>query len=254
MSNYRTTVILPDTQIPYHDKRYISALQRFVEDYQPDALAHVGDGLDAPEPSRWNKGRAGEYAPTLQKSLDDFFMVLSGFRDALGDKPFHFKMGNHDERIETYVKQYAPALDSLEALKFEELAGLNVLEIETHRGLFDIAPGWVVAHGHEANLNRVPGSTAMGLARKIGKSVVTGHTHRVGLQHETTGYNAKVRTIFGMEVGHAMAIKDAAYLKYGGANWLQGFGILHTDGRNTWPQIVTVQGRKFHVDGQTYSF
>jgi metallophosphoesterase superfamily enzyme len=255
MSTYRDTVILPDTQNPYQHKRYVAALQQFVKDYQPDALAHVGDGLDAPEPSRWNKGMAGEYAPTLQKSIEDFHDMMAGFRDALGDKPFHFKMGNHDERVETYVDRYAPALASIQALKFENLTRLNDLEVEVHRELYDITPGWVLAHGHEASLSRIPGSTAMGLARKIGKSVVCGHTHKVGLQHETTGYNGRnERTIFGMEVGHAMSVGNASYLKFGGANWNQGFGILHSDGRRTWPQLVIVQGNQFKVDGVVYAF
>jgi hypothetical protein len=254
MNKFRSIVVLPDTQNPYQDKRFVTALQDFVADYQPDALAHVGDGLDAPEPSRWNKGMAGEYAPTLQAGIDDFRDMMSGFREALGDKPFHFKMGNHDERVEVYINRYAPALHSLDALRFEELTGMNDLNIEVHRNLFDVAPGWVMAHLHESNLNRSPGATAMGLARKIGKSVIGGHTHKVGLQHETTGYNGKVKTIFGVEVGHAMDINKAAYLKYGAANWQQGFAILHTDGRNTWPQVVVVQGRTFRVDGRFYSF
>ena len=254
MNKYRSTVILPDTQVPYQHKRFVSALQQFVKDYEPDALAHVGDGLDAPEPSRWNRGMAGEYAPTLQKSVNEFHDMLAGFRKALGDKPFHFKMGNHDERVETYVHRYAPALGSIDALRFENLTRLNELEIECHRSLFDIAPGWVIAHGHESGLNRTAGGTAMGLARKVGKSVVCGHTHRAGLQHETTGYNGKVRTIFGMEVGHAMDLKGAHYLKFGGANWAQAFGILHTDGKSTWPQMVYVQGNQFIVDGNVYTF
>ena len=257
MNKYRDIVVLPDTQNPYHDRKYVNALISFIKDYQPDELAHVGDGLDSPEPSRWNKGMAGEYADTLQKSINDFNLMMWQFREALGDgKPFHFKMGNHDERIETYVARYAPALGSLDALKFDTLTGLSDpgLEVEVHRGLYDIAPGWVMAHGHEASLSRIPGSTAMGLARKIGKSVVCGHTHRVGLQHETTGYNGKTRTIYGLEVGHAMDMSQAAYLKYGGANWQQGFAILKTDGRRTWPQAITVQGRQFTVDGRVYAF
>lgn len=254
MKMFRDTVVLPDMQIPYHDRKYVKALQMFVKDYQPDALAHVGDHLDAPEPSRWNKGMAGEYAPTLQASINEAHDVLAGFRDALGDKPFHFKTGNHDERVETYIARYAPALGSIESLKIENLLGLNDLEIECHRNLYDIAPGWVLAHLHEGGLNRTPGGTAMGLARKIGKSVVGGHTHKVGLQHEATGYNGKTKTLFGMEVGHAMSMKDAGYLKYGAANWVQGFGILRTDGKRTWPELVTVQERRFIVDGQVYAF
>lgn len=249
-----TTVVLPDMQVPYQDKKLVEALQYFVKDYQPDQLAHVGDHLDAPEPSRWNKGMAGEYATTLQKSVDESVKILADFKHALGDKPFHFKMGNHDERVETYVSRYAPALTSLADLKMENLLKLDHLGIQCHRHVYDIAPGWVLAHGHEGSLNRVAGSTAMSLARKMGKSVVCGHTHRAGIQHETTGYNGRTQSIYGMEVGHAMSLKDAGYLKYGGANWHQAFGILRTNGRHTTPELVMIQGRSFTVDGKRYDF
>jgi hypothetical protein len=63
-------VVLSDLQIPYHDSKAVEASIQFVKDYKPDELWCVGDELDAPEPSRWNKGMAGEYAETLQDSID----------------------------------------------------------------------------------------------------------------------------------------------------------------------------------------
>lgn len=250
----KTIVVLPDTQVPYHDEKYTDALIRFVADYEPDELAHVGDHLDAPEPSRWNKGMAGEYAPTLQAGIDVATQMLVNFKNALGDKPFHFKVGNHDERVETYVSRYAPALSSIDALRIESLLKTEENGITVHRGLYDLAPGWVLAHLHETGLNRTAGGTAMGLARKIGKSVVGGHTHKAGIQSEAHGYNGKVSQIFGMEVGHAMDIRKAGYLKYGGASWTQAFGILHVHKGFTTPELVIVQGRTFKVDGQVYKF
>ena len=63
----KRVVVLSDIQAPYHDARLVTNIQRFVKDYKPDELYCVGDEADAPEPSRWTKGRAGEYAGTLQK-------------------------------------------------------------------------------------------------------------------------------------------------------------------------------------------
>jgi hypothetical protein len=222
-----------------------------VDDYRPTVLAHVGDHLDAPEPSRWNKGMAGEYAGTLADSIAEASAMLRRFRE-VHDGEFHLKMGNHDERVETYVQRYAPALASLPGLRMETLLDTEDIGVTLHRNLFDIAPGWVIAHGHEAGLNRTAGGTAMGLARKVGKSVVCGHTHRAGIQHETRGYLGKVSTLFGMEVGHAMDMRKADYLKYGGANWAQAFGILRIQDRTVIPSVHYVQGRRFNVEGQTY--
>lgn len=253
MAKETTVVLLPDMQVPYHDHKFVNALIQFVKDYKPDVLAHVGDHLDAPEPSRWNKGMAGEYSGTLANSIAEASAVLRSFRE-VHDGEFHLKMGNHDERVQVYVQRYAPALAELPGLKIETLLDTASMDIQVHHTLFDIAPGWVLAHGHEAGLNRTAGGTAMGLARKVGRNIVCGHTHRAGIQHETRGYLGNVETLFGMEVGHAMDLSKADYLKYGGANWAQAFGMLRIQGSVVIPTVHYVQGRRFSVEGVTYKF
>lgn len=246
-------VILPDIQHPYEDKRYVDALREFVADFAPDELGQIGDLIDAPEPSRWNKGMAGEYAPTLQRSIDGTHKLLKSFRD-VHEGPMWVKAGNHDERVETYIRRYAPALTSITALRMPELLKLSEIDVNWMPDVFDVAPGWVAAHGHEGSLNRVAGSTALGLARKYGVSVVCGHTHRVGMQHESHGYAGKLKTLTGLEVGHAMNVAKAGYLKAGSANWQQGFGILTVFNGRTHAQAVKVTKRSFAVDGSVYTF
>lgn len=201
----------------------------------------MGDELDAPEPSRWNKGMAGEYAPTLQDSIDLTYNIMADFRDALGrNKPFIIQRSNHTDRIQTYIRKYAPAFGSLESLKIEELLGYDSLNIQYLHKFKELLPGWVMAHGDEGRSIQTPGSTAMNLARKLGKSVVCGHTHKLGVQHETTGLYGKNKTIYGLEVGNLMDIKQASYLSSGVANWQQGIGILIQKGRNVIPYSVPI--------------
>ena len=105
--------------------------------------------------------------------------------------------------------------------------------------MFEFAPKWLLAHGDEGGLSSEPGKTALNLAKRAGKSVLCGHTHRAGIQPFTTAYGGKfVQTIYGMEVGCLMELKQAAYLKSGGANWQLAFGIFHVDGAHVSPHIV----------------
>jgi len=97
-----------------------------------------------------------------------------------------------------------------------------------------------MAHGDEGRAIQVPGSTAMSLAKKLGKSVVCGHTHKLGLQHETTGLYGKTQTLFGMEVGHLMDIRQASYLTSGIANWQQGIGMLVEHNRKVTPYTIPI--------------
>ena len=234
-------VVLSDLQIPYHDEAAVKRVVSFIKWYKPTQLWCVGDELDAPEPSRWNKGMAGEYATTLQDSIDMTYNVMADFRDALGKtKPFIIQRSNHTDRIQTYIRKYAPAFNSLESLQIEKLLGYNDLNIQYLHRFKELRPGWVMAHGDEGRAIQVPGSTAMSLAKKLGKSVVCGHTHKLGLQHETTGLYGKNRTQFGLEVGHLMDIKQASYLTTGVANWQQGIGILVEKNRKVTPYAVPI--------------
>lgn len=241
-------------QIPYHDKRAIKNVVAFVEAFRPDELLCVGDEIDSPQPSRWTKGMAGEYAATLQRDIDMTHQIMSDFRRALGNnKPFIVHRSNHGDRVETYVSRYAPALGSLRALRIDELLGYESLGIDYRRQPSEVAPGWLMMHGDESGLNRSPGGTALGLARKTGQSVVAGHTHRLGIQPETVGVNGRTKTIYGFEVGNLMDMRQAGYLGYGAGNWQTGFGLLYVDGKNVTPIAVPIhRDGSFTVEGKVW--
>jgi UDP-2,3-diacylglucosamine pyrophosphatase LpxH len=241
MAKQKRVVVLSDLQIPYQNNTVVQATLDFIYDYKPDELWCVGDELDAPEPSRWNKGMAGEYADTLQDSIDLTHEIMRNYRAALGkNKPFYIQRSNHTDRIDTYMRKYAPAFMSLKSLEIEQLLGYDKLGITYLHRMTELLPGWVMAHGDEGALNRAPGATALNLAKRLGKSVVCGHTHRIGLQHETTGFYGKTSTLYGLEVGHMMDIKQASYLTSGSANWQTGIGILVQSGTKVTPFAVPI--------------
>jgi hypothetical protein len=251
----KTIVVIPDMQIPYHDPRAVKAVMNFVKDYQPDELFCVGDEADSPEPSRWNKGLAGEFEGTLQKGLDKTTEVMVGFKQALGDKPFHTMRSNHGDRIQNYVSRYAPALASLRDLEYSKLLRYKENQITYHNHFYNFAPGWILAHGDEGRANKATGGTALALAKQIGSSVVCGHTHKAGIQHEHSGWGGKINhRLYGVEVGHLMDLAQASYLGQTGANWQQAFTILYQRRGNITPVVVPINGRSFTVEGKVYEF
>lgn len=234
-------IIISDLQVPYHDQRAVDAVCDYISRENFDGMLNVGDEADSPEPSRWNKASAMEYGDTLTAGLLRTQQVLMQLTHAVGyDRPHHIMRSNHADRVETYLKRYAPAVAGLAPLKWEALLGYSEpsslsgidIPVTYHRELWEFAPGWVLAHGDEAGLNQTAGSTAMGLARKLGKSVVCGHTHRAGYQHWSMGFNGRQTTVLhGVEVGHLMDLKQASYLKTGSANWRQAVAVATVDGR-----------------------
>ena len=242
MPKEQTIVVISDMQIPYHNRRAVDGVIEFLKNYQPDVLVNVGDDIDSPEVSYWCKGTAMEYGKTLQKAFDDTAKMHSRFREAIGDVPYHISRSNHGDRLQKYIKKYAPALDGLWDLRIDRLCGYWANKVDYHTEPFVIAPGWVVAHGDEGTLSPLAGRTAAGLARRWGVSVVCGHTHRAGLAPTTTGYAGRVsQTLWGFEVGHLMDVSKATYLKGGHADWQTAFGILHVLGRKVHAELIPVQ-------------
>lgn len=231
-------VVISDMQVPYHDKNALQAAIDFVARTKPDGLLNVGDELDAPQPSRWNKGSAGEYADTLLKDIGECRRLMAEFRSALGrHKPYHVMRSNHGDRVATYVDRYAPALAPFiapgGALDIPTLLGYDDIGVTYHRRPHEFARGWVLAHGDEGSLSKIPGCTAKNLAIKWGKSVVCGHTHSAGIVPHTTGLpGASQTTLYGVEVGNLMDMRKASYLKAGTADWQQAIAVVHVNERD----------------------
>src|SRR5262249_5710627 len=146
-------------------------------------------------------------------------------------------------------------LMGLKALTVPSLLDFIPLRINYHERPYELAPGWLLAHGDESGGTTVsPGGTALRLARKWGYSVVCGHTHKLGIQHDHDTVNGKtVKSRFGFEVGNLMSFKAATYLKAGSANWQQGFGLLYVEGRRVTPAAVPVAADgSFIVEGKRF--
>lgn len=251
----RRILFISDLQVPDHDAAAVAAVQAFTRDWAPHMIVGVGDEADSPEPSRWNKGMAEEYAGTLQDGLDETHQVLRGFREAAPDAGFVVSRSNHADRIQNYVARYAPALGSLQVLQYPALLRLDEIGVRFSERPIRVAPDTVVVHGDEGNMRQAPGATALFMAKRFGMSVVCGHTHRLGLQHDATAMSGVLsRQLWGLEVGHLMDMSRATYLKGGFGNWAQGFAVGRLHGGRLYTSPVPIHGRSFSVEGQVYTW
>ncbi len=232
-----TTLVVPDLQIPLEDGRFVDKLLAVTEYVRPDVLAFAGDLTDSTEVGQWVKGRAGEYTGKLQDSFDRAAKIVGQFRDAAGDEcRMLLVKSNHDERMEKYVADNAPALSGLRSLEFGKLAGLDQSNVSIVRGPYWIGSGTVLVHGHERISSSIPGKWGLDRTFEYGANVVYGHTHTPGLFTTSVGTGHTVRTRWAMNVGHGMDRNRADYLTDGYSTWNQAFGLVHSD---------TVQGIDF---------
>lgn len=248
-------IVLADLQVPYHDPRYIKVMKKFVtamrqsRQFRRVEVGQIGDLMDQPETGRWNKGAAGEYAGTFWSGVRTTREIISQFQ-------FDWiKVGNHDRRVEDYIEKYAPALGGEDSeWNLDTLLHIDTRRTRLHRQPFEMAPGWVAAHGDEGALSPIAGRTAFNLTSRWDASVVCGHTHRAGTVSTTIGLgDGNRRRITGMEVGNGMLESSATYIKSGAPNWQKGFGVFVVERGVTHDHLVLMNpDSTFAWDGKIY--
>lgn len=92
---YERWIVLPDTQIPFEDKRTLRALEAYIEDVQKSddpfvGWIQMGDFLDFDELSRWNIGYEASIKGDVRKSFEagNKFLDRHQALMALSGKPY----------------------------------------------------------------------------------------------------------------------------------------------------------------------
>ena len=241
------TVVVSDLQVPYHDEVAVKNLGAFIRFWKPHKVVTIGDEIDLPQISRWTEGTPGWYEQTLAEDRD--LAVQTLYELQVTD----MIRSNHTDRLYNVIMKKIPAFLSLPEMKFERFMQLDELGITFHKKPMAIAPNWIAIHGDEQGINPNAGLTALGAARRHGKSVICGHTHRAGRSAFTEASGGVLgRVIHGVEVGNLMNFKQAGYTK-GTANWQQAFATIETDGKRVNVQLVYIEkDGTFLVSGRRY--
>jgi len=235
-------VCIPDVHVPYQHPRAIRAVTAMIGAVKPDRVIQLGDFLDMKAPARWSRGNQAEYMAGVEKEAAEGVRVLSEIRSVY-DGPFDYITGNHEARLSAYIHQYAPALNGV-VPTLGQLLRLDEMGIKRREQPFKVAPGVVAIHGVKLSSTQgAAGQSAFKERVRHGKSVVQGHTHRLGV-----GFDTADRTRFWLECGWLGDIRKADYLSFTGlANWQMGFAALIADGSHITPIPVPVRN-----DGSFY--
>lgn len=237
---------VPDTHRPYHDKRAWALMLNVAKSFKPDAVLVCGDFGDfygvsshSKDPTRVNQL---EYEVSdINDGLDDLL--------GLGAKLNVFIAGNHEDRLERYIKDKAPAL-------------FDTVSIE---GLFDLkAKGWKYVpykdyyKYHRVNVTHDTGTAGQDAHLKalndFQGNVVIGHTHR--LAYAVRG-NAQGKPHVAAMFGWLGDVSRVDYMHKVKANrdWALGFGIGYTNTATgaVYLQPVPIVNYTCVVGGKLYS-
>ncbi len=234
-------------QVPYHDERAVRNVASFIRRFKPDQVITIGDEIDLPQISRWTEGTPGWFEQSLGSDRDATVEILWDLQVT------DMIRSNHTDRLYNVIMKKIPAFLALPELKFEKFMKLDELGIKFHRKPLEFAPDWIAIHGDEGSVKPTPGLTALDAARKHGKSVVCGHTHRAGQSAFTEASGGVLgRVLRGVEVGNLMQFSKAGYMK-GTGNWQQAFAVFYVDKKAVTNTIVHIEkDGSFVFEGKRY--
>ena len=227
--------------MPFQFDEAIVNLKKLVNTFKFDLVLNVGDELDLNTISKYSQGKAESFQQTLNADRDLCKDILYDLKTDVVSR------SNHGDRLFSAVSQI-PGLMALPELQYEKFMGYDDLGIYFAKKPYEI-PGtdFVLCHGDEGNLSRVGGSSALNIAKRWGRSVIAGHSHRMGYTCHSEAFNGRLqRVLVGIEVGHTCNISKMRYLAKGGyyANWQAGAVIMTIKRGNPSFEMI-----RFNTDG-----
>jgi predicted phosphodiesterase len=240
-------LVIPDLQIPLHDEHVVRNVIKFAKSFKADQTVTLGDEMDMTELGRWSEGKAEWFAQTLDDNRNMTVEILweLGCTDVI--------RSNHTDRLYNQISSKIPALGSLPELRFEKFLKFDELGIKFHRDEMAIAPSWIAVHGDHTPIKPQGGLSALEGARRRGKNVISGHTHRSGRSSFTEASGGRVgRVLQGVEAGHLMDTRKASYT-HGVMNWQQSFAIMYVQDKNVQVDLIHIEkDGTFIVSGKRY--
>ena len=247
----KRTVVLPDLQIPYHDKHTVANISKFLSQFKHDSVVILGDELDFPQISKWEENKLGWFEQTLDSDRNEAVEVLWSLTQYA--KEAIVTRSNHTDRLYNVIMRKIPAFLALPELRYEKFMKFDELGISYWKKPYPIAKGWIAIHGDEGSLSPHAGMTALGHARKHGINVICGHTHRAGQSAYSEASGGVLRRVHrGIDSGHLMDLKQALYTR-GSANWQQAFVVMTEDHKGVQTDLINIEkDGTFIVHGKRY--
>ena len=188
-------LFLTDIHLPYHDIQALQVAIDYGKERKVNAVYLNGDTLDMYQASRFVKDRR-------MRDLHGEFEMCRDFLDYLKQElncPIYYKIGNHEDRLEIYLRTNAPELAMLPDVRLENLLrfgekGVQLIESKQ----IAYAGKLALLHGHEFGHSVFsPVNAARGLYMRAKESSVIGHHHQSS-EHSEKSLSGEVVTTWSV--------------------------------------------------------
>ena len=162
-------VVVSDIHFPFQDDDAIKAFFRFLKENTVDTIILNGDIIDCYDVSRFDKDISR--MNSLQKEINLVNKFFSRTREINTEAKIVFIKGNHEDRIERYLKKHNE-LFSLDVLKIPNLLNLEKFNIEYCDKFYKLG-SLKITHG--SIVRKFSGYTAHAEMDKNDCSGISGH-------------------------------------------------------------------------------
>lgn len=221
-------LILSDVHIPYHNIKALELAIKYGKDRGCNAVVLNGDIMDCYALSRYEKDpRKRRFA----QELEDTRQFLGYLKQEL-NCPIYYKLGNHEERYEAYLRIKAPEILDIEEFRLDVLLRFGEYGAQLISDKRIIKAGKLnVLHGHEFGRSVFsPVNPARGYYNRAKSSMIAGHNHQTS-EHTESNLNGKIVTCWSTG---CLCELHPAYMPIN--KWNYGFAF------------VTLEGEEFDVD------
>lgn len=284
----KTCVVLPDPQIGFwkyqdnsldtmHDENAISVALQVVSDLKPEKVVILGDLLDVAMFGRY--GQEAAFAHTAQMAINYAFRMIAMIRATLPSSEIVVIEGNHDRRLENYVK--TNSMNAYNIRRADDTTGwpvfsvpyllsfdtLNIKYIDGYpAGRYWINQNLQCIHGH---IVRQAGQTAPAVVKTETVSTIFGHIHRIETAYDTQNVYGGARANLAHSPGALCRIDGWVPSVKGSTgldgkpvtnyeNWQNGLAVVdYEEGNGPFTlhsvYINTHQGYKTSYNGKLYT-
>lgn len=221
--------VIPDTHCPFHDTKSLALAIKVIKAFKPQILVHMGDLADFKAVSRYDKN------PYTDRSFKHELAIVRQVRKRLDDLAPRkiFLCGNHEQRLENYLLQKAPALADYISIDQAIQLSENGWEYYPYQEVVTIGKlnfvhdlGFSGKYSLSQTMDAFPGN------------IIIAHTHRFEMRVRG---NLKRDKMVGANFGWLGDSKAIDYLPSVKVkqDWTKGFGLIELD-QNGNPHIEPV--------------
>jgi hypothetical protein len=214
-------LIMNDIHLPYQDNDALETCIEYGIKFKPNFIYLNGDTMDMYQASRYMKDRrlrdlAGEIEIT-----QNFLRELKREFDC----PIYFKIGNHEERWENFLRANAPELLGIGDFELKNVLRFGEIGVNEVKGKQIAKIGkFSLLHGHEFGHSVFsPVNAARGLYMRAKSSGAIGHHHQTS-EHSEKDLTGDVVTCWS--IGSLCGLSPE-YMPFN--KWNHGFATIETE-------------------------